>query len=56
MNSLKLSKLMKKYATCPVCGSTKVNTKDAIRIGTDSFTRNCECGFTITVDEDDREN
>jgi iron(III) transport system ATP-binding protein len=52
MNAFKLLEIMPKYENCPRCGSSKVgNGSGKIIIEDDTFTRECKCGFKITVHE-----
>lgn len=47
-------KLMKKYATCPTCGSDKIGPgKGSAAVKATEFRRSCACGFTIAEKEED---
>lgn len=51
INAVSAIKLMQKYADCPNCGNDKVgNGQGKLIIEDDTFTRECRCGFNITVD------
>lgn len=53
MEAFKVVEIMKKYAVCPQCGSSKIKQgKGGLIIEEETFTRACHCGFKITVDED----
>lgn len=52
MNWKESSKLMKKYSTCPDCGSDKVgNGSGSYSIDGETFERKCKCGFKIKIVE-----
>lgn len=54
MNMRKSLKLMDKYAKCPECGNDKVGDgQGGIIVEDDYFRRFCNCGFDITIDEDE---
>lgn len=56
MDALKLIPILKKYESCPKCGSTKIsNGQGGITVEDDTYTRSCKCGFKITVNEDDKQ-
>ena len=56
MNALKTMKLMEKYTTCASCGSDKIGSgAGALIVGDYMFTRSCQCGWDITVDENGKE-
>lgn len=47
-------KLMKKYGKCPKCGNeTLRNGQGTLIIEDKTFTRTCNCGFIVTVNEND---
>ena len=53
MNAFKLLKIIPLYENCPDCGNNKIgNGEGKLLVEDDTFTRECKCGFKITVDED----
>lgn len=56
MNSVKALKLMSKYSNCPNCGNGVIgNGEGKLIVEDDTFTRECKCGFKITLDENGNE-
>lgn len=56
MNAFKLLEIMPKYANCPDCGSNKIgNGQGVLIVENNTYTRSCECGFSITLDENENE-
>ena len=54
MEAERVIKLLEIYGTCPKCGSKTINPKkDALEIKTDSFYRDCDCGFKVQIEERD---
>lgn len=56
MDALKVLKIMPKYNNCPKCGNGKVgNGEGKLIVEDDTFTRECNCGFKTTLDENGKE-
>jgi transcription elongation factor Elf1 len=50
MNALKAVELLRKYNTCPECGSEKVgNGEGSVTVDDDKFERTCKCGWMIKI-------
>jgi len=44
-------KLLKRYSTCPKCGSDKVNNGEgSVNIDGNLFERTCKCGWSVKVE------
>jgi hypothetical protein len=55
MNVVDSIQLMNKYNNCLRCGSDKIgNGAGKLIIEDDTFHRSCKCGWSITVDENDK--
>lgn len=53
MNIFKAIALIDKYSKCPVCKSDRIGIGQGnMAFDEHTFTRTCNCGFKITVDED----
>ena len=53
MNIWKSVKLMRKYNSCPVCGSDRLgNGEGKLLIEENTFHRSCKCGWKIETNED----
>jgi iron(III) transport system ATP-binding protein len=51
MNAFKTIDLMSKYSDCPNCGNSLIgNGEGKLIVEDDTFTRECKCGFKITLD------
>lgn len=54
MKARLLLSLLPKYSNCPRCGSSEVGGGYGnMEIKEKLFIRNCNCGFSIVIDEDD---
>lgn len=53
MNAWKSVELMRKYNTCPKCGSDAIGNGHGKLIVTDTeFLRSCKCGWEVKVKEE----
>ena len=51
MNITDSVKLLKRYSTCPKCGSDKVNNGEgSVNIDGNLFERTCKCGWSVKVE------
>lgn len=56
MNMVKSMELIKKYSSCPECGSNNIgNGEGGLIVNENTFRRFCKCGYDITVNSDDKE-
>ena len=56
MDVRNLLAIMPKYNNCPNCNSAYIgNGQGEVIVKDNTFTRSCECGFSITVDENGKE-
>lgn len=52
MNAFKVVELIDKYGKCPKCGNEMLGEgQGKLIVEEDSFTRECSCGFKVTIKE-----
>lgn len=53
MNAIRASELIKKYEACQACGNLYVGAGEGTLIVQETLKRNCKCGWSIEVNEND---